>query len=207
MYIGINAQNLKKWLRTYNSTLTLWELRSELEIYIFLLFTHATPIFGLRWTQLNGIITCPHHEVTLDNFGFLVGAHSTVWWAVTRPQMAEGAFWGPKMQLFWPKIYFLETLSNIFDTIMAGHEKHNFFVLIQSQGGPRGGRWGWNTSFLTPKKATLGNRGHKTARRAAERPSTGKPKVSRVTSGYRGLMIPLSRDRPSRENVGFIGVG
>ena len=110
------------------------------KICIFLRQAHVSLIFGLRWTQPNVIITCPHHEVTLDNFGFLVGAHSTVWWAVTRPQMAEGSFWGPKMQLFWPEINFLETLSNIFDTIMAGHEKHNFFVLIPSQGGPRGGR-------------------------------------------------------------------
>ena len=100
---------------------------------------HVTPIFGLRWTQLNGIITCPHHEVTLDNFGFLVGSHLTAWWAVIRPHMAKMVLLGAKNPVFWPEINFLETLSNIFDTIMAGHEKHNFFVLIQSQGGPRGG--------------------------------------------------------------------
>ena len=66
--------------------------------------------------------------------------------------------------------------------------------------------FGPKTAFLDPKRATLGNRGHETARQAAKRPPTGKPKVSRVTSGYGGLMIPLSRDRPSRKNGGFIGV-
>ena len=62
------------------------------------------------------------------------------------------------------------------------------------------------TAFLDPKRATLGNRGHKTVDRVAKRPPTGKLKVSRVTSGYGGLMIPLSRDRLSRKNGGFIGV-
>ena len=65
---------------------------------------------------------------------------------------------------------------------------------------------GQKTAFWGPERATLGNRGHETVRRAAKRPPTGKPKVSRVTSGYGGLMIPLSRDRLSRKNGGFIGV-
>ena len=57
-----------------------------------------------------------------------------------------------------------------------------------------------------PKRAILGNRGHETARRAAKGPHTGKLKVSRVTSGYGGHMIPLSRDRASGKNGEFIGV-
>ena len=70
------------------------------------------------------------------------------------------------------------------------------------------GKWvsGRETAFLTPKKATLGNRSHKTARRAAERPPTGKPRVSRVTSGYGGDMMPLSRVRPSPRKEGYMGV-
>ena len=35
----------------------------------------------------------------------------------------------------------------------------------------------------------------KTARRATKGPLTGKPKLSRVISGYGGLMIPLSQIR------------
>ena len=51
---------------------------------------------------------------------------------------------------------------------------------------------GQKTAILGPKKSILGNRGHETARREAKRSPTGKPKVSRVTPGYEGLMISLS---------------
>jgi len=71
--------------------------------------------------------------------------------------------------------------------------------------GPKLGVLAMNTRPL-PKRATLGNRGRKTARRAAKRPPTGKPKLSRVTSGYGGLMIPLSRVRLTPKNGGYMGV-
>ena len=58
------------------------------------------------------------------------------------------------------------------------------------------------TALWGSKKAILGNRCHETACRAAKRQPTGKPKVFRVTSGYGGLMIPLSRVRLSPEKVG-----
>ena len=61
-------------------------------------------------------------------------------------------------------------------------------------------------ALLTSKRAILGNRCNKTGRRAAERAPTGKPKVSKVTSGYGGVVILLSRDRPSQRKGGFIGV-
>ena len=57
-----------------------------------------------------------------------------------------------------------------------------------------------------PEMAKIRPGGRKTARRAAKRPPTGKPKLSRVASGYGGLMIPLSRVRTTRKNGGFIGV-
>ena len=44
------------------------------------------------------------------------------------------------------------------------------------------------------------------ARRAAKRPPNGKPKLSRATSGYGGLMIPLSQVYPSQKYGCFIGV-
>ena len=62
------------------------------------------------------------------------------------------------------------------------------------------------TAFLGPKKATLGNRGHETARRAAKRPPSEKPKLSRVTSGYGEDMIPLSWIRLTPKNGGYMGV-
>ena len=61
-------------------------------------------------------------------------------------------------------------------------------------------------ALLSPKGVILGNRGHETVCRAAKRPHTGKPKVSRVTSGYGGLMIPLSRVRLTPKNGGYMGV-
>ena len=62
------------------------------------------------------------------------------------------------------------------------------------------------TALLGQKRPILGNRGHKTAYRATKRPPTGKPKVSRVASGYGGLMIPLSRVRLKPKKVGYMGV-
>ena len=48
---------------------------------------------------------------------------------------------------------------------------------------------GPKTALLGPKRPILGNRAQKTACRAAKRPPTGKPKLSRVTSGYGGHVI------------------
>ena len=62
------------------------------------------------------------------------------------------------------------------------------------------------TALWGSKKAILGNRCHETACRAAKRQPTGKPKVFRVTSGYGGLMIPLSRIRLSPEKVSYVGL-
>ena len=99
-------------------------------------------MFGLWWILLDVIITSPHTEVTLDTFGFLVGAHSTAWRAIMRPPMAKMALFGDKNAVFWLKIYVLETSSNLFDTIMTGHKKYNFFVLTSLHGGPWEGRRG-----------------------------------------------------------------
>ena len=118
----------------------------------------------------------------------------------------NGSFWGQKMQFFGPKSMLWKHHPIFFDTIMARHKKYNFFVLTGLHGGPWGGRRGRKTAFLTPQKATLCNWGSKTARRAAERPPTRKPKVSRVTSGYGGDMIPSSRVRPSPKKGGYMGV-
>ena len=62
----------------------------------FLRYAHITHFFGLRRTRLNGIITSPCPEVTLDTFGFPVGA---------RLAARQAVFW-PKMALFEPKMLF-----------------------------------------------------------------------------------------------------
>ena len=77
------------------------------------------------------------------------------------------------------------------------HERHKNVVFLVSghDGNEEIGGCGQKIDFwpknplFGPKRATLGSRGQETARRAAKRPSTGKPKVSRVTSGYGGHVI------------------
>ena len=49
---------------------------------------------------------------------------------------------------------------------------------------------GQKTAFLASKRALLGNQGPKTARQAAKWAPIGKPKVSKVASGYGEVMIP-----------------
>ena len=116
--------------------------------------------------------------------------------------MIFGLFLGQKLALAAPQ------------ELAQQHERHKNVVFLVSghDGNEEIGGCGQKIDFwpknrlLGPKRGTLGNRGRKTARRAAERPPTGKPKLSRVTSGYGGLMIPLSRVRLTRKNGGFIGV-
>ena len=57
---------------------------------IFLRYTYETPIFWLGRTRLNGIITPPYPEGTLDTFGFpvggrlaLLGSKNAVFWLET----------------------------------------------------------------------------------------------------------------------------
>ena len=51
----------------------------------FSLHSYNPLFFGLRRTQLNGIITSPYPEATLDTFGFPVGAHLAARRAVLGP--------------------------------------------------------------------------------------------------------------------------
>ena len=84
-------------------------------------FVYATPIqppfFGLGRTRLNGIITSPHPEVTLDNFGFPVGGRSAAQRAV-----------------FWPPGRILAIFD---DGRLLEESTPNF--------GPRSMKLGWNT--------------------------------------------------------------
>ena len=110
------------------------------------------------------------------------------------------------MQFFGPKSICFGNFPTFFVTTMTGHQKDNIFVLTSLHGCLQKNGFGPKTAFLDPKRATLGNRGHETGRQPAKRPPTGKLKVSRVTSGYGGLMIPLSRVRLTQKNGGYIGV-
>ena len=96
----------------------------------------------------------------------------------------------------------------------AHHEQHENVVSLVSchDGKEKIGGFaqkiilGRKQHFWAQKSSTLGNRGREMTRRAAKRPPTRKPKVSRVTSGYGGLMIPLSQGCLTPKNGGYMGV-
>ena len=117
-------------------------------------------------------------------------------WGFHRCSVKKRRIW-VKNALFWPKIHFFFKFSNFVchhhdRTPKRQHFSVDSFAWVSKKKG-----FGPKTAFLDPKRATLGNRGHETGRQPAKRPPTGKLKVSRVTSGYGGLMIPLSRGRLS----------
>merc|ERR1711911_51936 len=74
-------------------------------------FFYATPMkppfFRLGRSRLNGMTTPPYPEVTLDTFGFPVGARLAARRAVLWPQLPKVALLGPKNAVFWPKTSFL----------------------------------------------------------------------------------------------------
>ena len=74
-----------------------------LKICIFLRYTHKPQFFGLRRTRLNEIITFPCPEVTLDTFGFLVGARLGARRAVFWPRLPKMALFGAKNGIFGPQ--------------------------------------------------------------------------------------------------------
>ena len=95
-------------------------------------------------------------------------------------------FWA-KNVLFWTKIHIFWNGIPIFCHKLDWSTKNQPFcaspAAIWTQGRPLGPKNG-------SKRAILGNRCQETTRRAAERAYTGKPKVSRVTSGHGEVIIP-----------------
>ena len=95
-------------------------------------FFYATPMkppfFRLRRSRLNGIISPPYPEVTLDTFGFPVGGRLAARRTVSWPRLPKVALSGPKNAVFWPEIIFLCPASKKIVTIIAGHLKDNLFV-------------------------------------------------------------------------------
>ena len=60
----------------------------------FLRYALKTHFFGFRQTRLNGIISSSYPEVTLDTFGFPVGARLAARRAVFWPRLPKnGPFW------------------------------------------------------------------------------------------------------------------
>ena len=115
-----------------------WALRGS-KICIFLRYTHIAQFFGVRRTRLNGIISPPYHEATLDTFGFPVGGRLAARQAVFWARLPKMGLFGPKSAVFGPKIHFLWASSKFFATIMTGHQKDNVFMFIIMPGKLLGG--------------------------------------------------------------------
>ena len=76
-------------------------------------FFYATPMkppfFRLGRSRINGIISPPYPEVTLDTFSFLVGGCLAAWRAVSWPRLPKVALLGSKNAVFGPKPFFVDT--------------------------------------------------------------------------------------------------
>merc|ERR1712024_229320 len=73
-------------------------------------FFYATPMkppfFQLIRSRLNGIISPPYPEVTLDTFGFPVGGRLATGRAVSWPRLPKVALLGSENAIFRPKPFF-----------------------------------------------------------------------------------------------------
>ena len=73
-------------------------------------FFYATPMkppfFWLVRSRINGMTSPPYPEVTLDTFGFLVGARLATRRAVSWPRLPKVALLGSKNAVFGPKPFF-----------------------------------------------------------------------------------------------------
>ena len=122
-------------------------------------------------------------------------------WVLQGVAWKKGKFWAKNGPCRPPEARHAMSQHKTVVFLVSCHNGNNFFgwCLWKMSFRPK-------NSIFDPKKATLGNRGCKTARRAAKRPPTQKLKVSRVTSGYGGDMIPSIRVRPSPKKGGCMGV-
>ena len=73
------------------------------KICFFLRYAHIINFFALWKTRLNGIISSSCPQVTLDTFGFLVGARWAARRAVFWPRLPKMALFGAKNGIFWPQ--------------------------------------------------------------------------------------------------------
>ena len=67
---------------------------------VFLRYAYETTLFWLGRSRLNGMTTPPYPEVTLDTFGFPLGARLAARRAVLWPQLPEVALLVPKDAVF-----------------------------------------------------------------------------------------------------------
>ena len=109
--------------------------------------------------------------------------------------LADFVFFGKK-RIFGQKKHFWAIRKNgHFSVILAGTRP--LVIVGHSFDEPDDPMFRWPRSKI---KGTYNSNWGLTEKRPS-----GKPKLFRVSSGYVGLMIPLSRVNPSQKNGGFIG--
>ena len=90
----------KNWTGTKKMDLGPKNCIFDQKFCIFLRYTYETTLFWLGRSRLNGMTTPPYPEVTLDTFGFPVGARLAARRAVLWPQLPKVALLGPKNAVF-----------------------------------------------------------------------------------------------------------
>ena len=96
-------------------------------------FFYATPMkppfFQLKRPRLNGIISPPYPEVTLDTFSFPVGGRLAGWRPVSWPRLPKVALLGSKNAVFGPKPFFW--------TPVQRSQQKNVVFLVSGHGGDK----------------------------------------------------------------------
>ena len=118
-------------------------------------FFYATPMkppfFGVRRTRLNGIISPPYPEVTLDNFGFPVGGRLAARRAVFRPRLPKVALFGSGRVFIASTPNFGPSLTKLVGTIRFTKK------MTHNDNGPGPGRiYGETAVFTFCRKAENG---------------------------------------------------
>ena len=121
------------------------------KICIFLRYAYITPFFWVGRTRLNGIISPPYPEVTLDNFGFPVGGRLAARRAVFRPRLPKVALFGSGRVFIASTPNFGPSLTKLVGTIRFTKK------MTHNDNGPGPGRiYGETAVFTFCRKAENG---------------------------------------------------
>jgi len=111
------------------------------------------PFFRLGRSRLNGIISPPYPEVTLDTFSFLVGGCLAAWRAVSWPRLPKVALLGSKNAVFGPKPFFCGHPCKGFNRKMLSFWCPVMVVIKKIGRVRKKWIWGQKTAFLTKNSA------------------------------------------------------
>ena len=111
------------------------------------------PFFRLGRSRLNGIISPPYPEVTLDTFSFLVGGCLAAWRAVSWPRLPKVALLGSKNAVFGPKPFFVDTRAKDSTEKCCLFGVPSWWWQKKLDGYEKKWIWGQKTAFLTKNSA------------------------------------------------------